>query len=99
MSLQIGDVCIVVSTAPNNTHLIGMECTIVDVINRPLAPYLTDVPTGDGRFFYACDRNLRKKQPPDDRKKRETDKPELGSWDVCPFGTDQKPWRPRRVTA
>jgi hypothetical protein len=53
----------------------------------------------DGKTFVTAPCFLRKRKPPDDQKKRETDKPELGSWDVCPFGTDQKPWRPRRVTA
>lgn len=52
-----------------------------------------------GEEKWAALRWLRKRKPPDEQKKRETDKPELGSWDVCPFGTDQKPWRPRRVTA
>jgi hypothetical protein len=93
MSFQVGDVCIVVRTCLELSHLVGMECTIVDVLRDGFSyPYLTDVPTGDGKFYYASDNNLRKRKPPDDQKKRETDKPELGEWELCP-------WRPKRETA
>jgi hypothetical protein len=101
MSLQIGDVCVVVMTCQERRYLIGSECMITGYgdFHHDDLKYLTNVPDGHGGYLYWGDLNFKKK-PPDDQKKRETDKPELGSWDVCPFGTDQKPlWRPRKVPA
>jgi hypothetical protein len=108
LEIPFGDSCFGIQVIPNGTEveISGPPQTYKEyAIFSPFIEQFSRLGLGHpisvcGDSRWAAISWLRKRKPPDDQKKRETDKPELGSWDVCPFGTDQKPlWRPRKVPA